>query len=305
MKRALIISRNLIGDALVAGIALREWFRTKRKEFDEFDLVTNNDHVTRLYHGLGESYRGWVIEWSNIFRHENECVVHGFVYDEIYNLGAGDAGAWATENKAHIAEGFANQLGVTLDAPVVNTPYGSFKAFKPKYNPEATFDGGDFEAKYRGYDWNNKILFSPYSASCSSRKGERPNKMLPWSHWNVLLNYLRGFGEIRMLGAPDDYAPPELMLDLDEVLTGVPLDELALIMRRCKLVITIDNGMGHLADSQDAKHVLFYPMCLGLNFIASWGAENTRLIQLDPADTSANQVLSATKRSMKDLGVMK
>lgn len=305
MKRALIVSRNLIGDALCAGVAIREWFRLhdpffggeKYTEDKEVDLLTQQDHVTRLYQGLG-------VEFSHIYNDpiaQFLTVEEGGIYDKVYVLGAGDAGKYADDHQCHIVEGFCNQL--EIEPPKVGTlinSMGTFKAYKPFYDPWVTL-------KERPEDWNtfsSYVLFSPFSASCSSRKGEAPNKMLQPSHWVPLIQFMRTLGEIRMLGAPDDKPDESWQLSEEEVMTGVPLDWLAAAMKKSKLVITVDNGMGHLAASQDAKHILFYPMCLSLNFILPWGANNTVPIQLEPSQTQALQVMAQVRRASKFLGVI-
>lgn len=312
MKRALIISHNLIGDALIAGIAIREFFRQKSTfenpdtgEFDVIDLLTQQDHVTRLYSGLR-------VEWSDIYT-DISSVEYEKVepYDKIFTLGAGDAGAYVDsqpEPKPHIVEGFAHQLEIELPKPnMETTPYGNFRGWKPFYDPFQSFGPtGDRGLELReqiisiGDNW---ILFSPFSASCSSRKGQPPNKMLKPEHWIPIIEFMRTLGPIRMLGAPDDKPDERWQLSEDEIMTGVPLDWLAAVMKKSKLVITIDNGMGHLADSQDANHILLYPQCLSLGFIISWGCKNLVPIQMEPNEIAAMQLMWSIKRAIKYLGI--
>jgi hypothetical protein len=310
MKRVLIISHNLIGDALCAGVAIREWFRLHRTEYDEVDLLTQNDHVTRLYKGTG-------VEWTNIFYsmdndrqiftkeslpkdHRYIDLVDSF-YDKIFVLGAGDAGKYADDHQCHIIEGFCDQLGI--ESPKVGTltnSIGTFKAWKPYYDPWVTLahlkDDVEVDERF--------VLFSPFSASCASRKGDVPNKMLQPGHWIPLIQFMRTLGLVRMLGAPDDKPDESWQLSEEEVMTGVRLDYLAVLMKNSKLVITVDNGMGHLAASQDAKHILFYPQCLGWHFIFPWGANNTVPIQIEPSQIYASQLMASVRRASRFLGVI-
>jgi ADP-heptose:LPS heptosyltransferase len=106
-----------------------------------------------------------------------------------------------------------------------------------------------------------------------------------------------------MLGAPEDKPHESWQLSEEEVMTGVSLDWLAAVMQKAKLVITIDNGMGHLADSQDAKHILMYPMCLNLGFIVNWGANNMVPIQIEPNEVQSIQLMSSIRKAAKHLGV--
>lgn len=302
MKRALIISHNLIGDALCAGVAIREWFKLHRSEYDEVDLLTQNDHVTRLYQGMG-------VEWSHIETDANQQVQRGayqeinkggWSYNHIYNLGAGDAGKYADEHQCHIIEGFCNQL--EIEPPQVTSltnQIGTFKAWKPYYDFTKTTTQWEIDAVDPGL-----VLFSPFSASCASRKGGQPNKMLQPSHWVPIIQLLRSLGPIRMLGAPDDKPDESWQLSEEEIMTGVPLDILAACMKKAKLIITIDNGMGHLAASQDANNILFYPMCLGWHFIYPWGANKTVPIQIEPSQVFAAQLMTVVRRAAKFLGVI-
>lgn len=299
MKRALIISTNLIGDTLCAGIAIREFFRVKKDEFEEIDLITNEDHITKIYEGLG-------VEWTNIFTGvidtDKMSTEPTISYQKIYKLGAGDAGKYCDDKQCHIVEGFCNILGI--EPPRVETvqvAQGTFKAWKPEYNPWRTLDSLSLEEDIP----SGLVLFSPFSASCSSRSGLPANKMIPSEKWLPIINFLRTLGPIRMLGAPDDRPDASWQLSEEEIMTGVPLDWLAAVMKKSKLVITIDNGMGHLAASQDAKHILLYPMCLGLHFILPWGANYTVPIQIEPTQVAAAQLMWSITRATKHLVVDK
>jgi len=294
MKRALVISKNLIGDALNAGVAIREWFRLKREDFDEIDLLTNQDHVTRIYHGLGVK---WDMVYTGYPDPEDITFGKGYTFDKIYNLGAGEAGAYCDQQKCHIIEGFCNQLGI--DPPRVDTiqdRLGTFKAYHLFYNPWQTLNS--LETKID----EDLVLFSPFSASCSSQKDNQPpNKMLKPDHWVPIINFLRTLGPIRMLGAPSDRPHESWQLSEEEILTGVRLDLLAATMKKAKLIITIDNGMGHLASSQDAKHILLYPMVLSLNFIIPWGANFTIPIQMEPTQVQPQQLMWSIQKAARHL----
>jgi hypothetical protein len=54
--RALFVSRNLIGDALYVGPALRAWI--KKNPNSNVYLLTLNDHITPLYEGVGKD---WIV----------------------------------------------------------------------------------------------------------------------------------------------------------------------------------------------------------------------------------------------------
>lgn len=63
---------------------------------------------------------------------------------------------------------------------------------------------------------------------------------------------------------------------------GIPLDTLARIMARSKFIVTLDNGMAHLAASQRAREFVFYPRALGQHYILPKGNPNMEWIHMDP-----------------------
>lgn len=280
MKRACFKSFNLLGDGLCATLVMKKWHELNPDW--AVDVLTSKDYVTPIYHGMGFPAQ---VLFSTLRD-----------YDYKFEFKVGEAGAMCDANKNHVSENFAKLMGIDLNLEKVKVPnIGEFSAICPYYEPYPE----PIEEEYK-----NLILISPFSRSCTSQerdengklKGKPPNKMLPWSTWQPIMSYLRTLGyPIRMLGAPDDRAP-ELKLSQEEYLTGVPINKLALIMREAKLLLSVDNGMGHLAASQSMPYILFYPACLAPYFIAPWGCQTMALLHIDPVQVSPAMLASAIRK---------
>jgi ADP-heptose:LPS heptosyltransferase len=159
---------------------------------------------------------------------------------------------------------------------------------RPTYRPSAV----DVPDENKGL-----VLVSMFSMSCESRgnPGRRPNKMLPWDKWRPLLDLLgKAYPEnkIRLLGAKEDKVPEAAGLPISEqsYLTGVPVPYLANIMMHAKCLVTVDNGMGHLAAAVGLNEFLLAPACLPLSFIVPHGHPGLRLVHMDPAEVDAEWI---------------
>lgn len=304
--KALVVSRNLIGDALYIQPAVKKW-QDQHPDW-QLDLLTHKDHITVLYYGMG-------INWTNIYF--DDCAETDVAnYDSKFVLGAGDAGALCDQKKVHIAEGYAEMIGVKLDEPFVKTEFGTFRAIHPYFDPDAAIRATSkllpesLEAYKELMNDFHPVLWSPFSASCTSQEkdskgniiGKPPNKMLPKEAWLDGIDYMRSLGPLRLLGGANEVVPPEWKLSMEETGDlGLSMTVTALLMRQAKLVVTVDNGMGHLAASQDANHVVFYPMCLGMHFIVPWGANFTVPVHMDPSSMNSALVYHVLQRSLPKL----
>ena len=274
VMRALFVSNNLIGDGIYISAALREWAEHHRN----YDIViqTLPDHVAPLYKGMLDRYVDIVFQ-----RPEGE-----FDFEHTFNVN--DAFTLSDKNKQHLAKSYSDLLGVKIgDSP---------EDIGPFFNPT----GNNFTQK----DWvdidclNGCILISMFSASDASR-GNPPgpmNKMLPWAKWKPMLNLIRERYPntiIKFLGAPTDMVPNGYAMDIvreGEYMLGIPLHKLAFIMKNAKMLVTIDNGMGHLAASQKTPTFLMYPRCLGLHYILPIGNPNLMYCHMEPNFVSPVQL---------------
>jgi len=300
MKKALFTSKNLIGDALYISLAWRAWWEKNKAEYDTVDLLTLDDHVKILYYGMGVPLRGMYYSTPG----------HLFEYDFQHTLDVSAAFKLSDEKGQHVAESYADLLGVEIE----RKPDRSHLV--PFYQPptrneavEAAIRNGEKQILFTD-EHKGSILISMFSASCSSRKGERPNKMLPWPKWLPILKEIRKQfpdNPIRFLGAPTDMVPNGYAMNLvtaGEYMLGIPLDRLAHIMRESLFVLTLDNGMAHLAASQGAREFIFYPRVLGTHYILPFGNRNMKYIHMDPTSLNPAQAVWGLQQAWKEWGIV-
>lgn len=242
MPRALFTSKNLIGDSLYVQPALEEW--SKEHEGWEIDLLTLNDHITPLYRGMG------IPNLSTIYERGDTS------YDFEFDFNVNTAFAMGDRDRIHITTAYGRMLGYEI-APR-----------KIKYTP------------LEGDNAKGLILFSMYSNSCASRQGKPANKMLGWQHWWPIVTIARQLGPVGVLGGPNERVG--MQFSEDEYYTGLPLEHVARMLRDAKLLVTIDNGIGHLAATQETPTILFYPACLGQHWIIPTGNAKLMVWQMDP-----------------------
>ena len=289
-------SINLIGDALNISPAWRQWIKehchwTNTEEDDEIYMQTLPDHTAPLYQGMVRD----LVKIQTVFEKPEGT----FDFEHTFNVN--DAFSLCDRKKCHIADAYAELLGVKLE--------GANDRLKPTFIPETFAISGDI-GDIIDPEFKDNILISMFSASCTSRdpKIGIPNKMLPWVKWKPMIRYLRDrfpTTPIRFLGGPDDckLIPIELEKDLvydtHEYMLHIPLNRLALIMQHAKLVVTIDNGMSHLAASQSANTFLMYPQCLGTHYILPIGNPNLEYVQMNPVYVSPAQLLFGLKKAVE------
>jgi len=266
MKRALFISQNLIGDGLNIYPALKSWWNTHQDW--SIDLLTYPDHVSVIYEHMK-------IPLRVIYDASAEGYDFSFSFDTNVAFRIGH------ENKVHIAKAYAIMLGVDI------APEDYRLVFDP---PEE-----ELTDREKGL-----VIVSPFSKSCSSNQGYPPNKMLPWGKWLPIIRFLRTLGPVGVIGSRTDRASGILEIPEDEYFTGLPLTRVAHILRRSKCVVTIDNGIAHMAASQLAKMVLFYPACLGTHWIIPLAPKDRLLqvIRMDPVSVDIVQLTLAVKHQL-------
>lgn len=271
--RACFTSKNLIGDSLGIAPALRAWHRQHADW--EIDLLTLPDYIAQVYTRFGVPL--------NVITDESKL---NKPYDFEHNFNINEAFTIGDQKKVHIAEAYARALfGEEL--------------------PEDLEQGNCYEPEEEEHA-SGLILFSPFSRSCSSNQGKPANKMLSWPVWLQILTLMRSYGEIGVLGGTGDRLP--LPIADNEYYTGLPLNTVALMLRDAKVIVTIDNGMSHLAASQKAPTVLFYPACLGMHWVSPVGNPNAFVIQVDPAKIVPAQGVFGVRnalRALADMGAFK
>jgi hypothetical protein len=281
----LFVSRNLIGDALYISPALNEYHRQHPDE--NIGILTNSDHVADLYYLMGvpiaylTSNDEAAAQWCTRF----------------IKFDVGEAFALSNRKKIHLAEAYAEMIGVKIFPSVGVKGKYKYSYLKPIVQPvKVDFDG--IPPDYS--DCDGAILISMFSASCSSRKGAPPNKMLPWNKWAPIIRFLRSFGyPLRFIGGPNDRAP--LDISEEEYLLGVNLNQTARIMQRARMLVTVDNGMSHLAASQELPTFLFYPLVLGTHYILPIGNPNLVYVHMNPVTLDMGEAMHALRQTSDHL----
>jgi len=263
VPRALFESKNLIGDSICISAALRQW-HAEHPDY-QIDLLTMNDHSAELYRGMG-------VPVNIIFERI------GLDYDFEFTFNVSEAFAICERDQCHMAEGYAKLLGVQIED------------IGPFYEPPIVAEDDEWVNQVP----ENTILFAPFSNSCTSHSGMPPNKCLPWPKWKPIIKYMRSKSTmpIRVTGSKKERAD-ELSFSEEEYLTGIPLRPLARAMREGKIamVVSVDNGISHLAGSQKVPQILFYPMVLGMHYAVPWSNPFVIPIHIDPAMAEPAQLL--------------
>jgi ADP-heptose:LPS heptosyltransferase len=262
MPRALFTSVNLIGDALYIQPALKMW--ADQHPGWDIDLLTLDDHITCLYRGMGIPNLSVITKEEQRFDYEG--YPFGGRYDFEHKFDVNAAFKLGETEGLHIAQAYLKLLGFPV----------------PEHPPKVGYRPPD------GPSEKDLVLLSMFSACCASREGKPPNKMLSWAVWLPILILARQLGRIAVLGGPKDKGMAPLPILDEEYYTGRPLEEVARLLRDAKLLITIDNGMGHLAATQETPTILFYPRCLSKNWIVPSGNRRLFIHQMDPMELNVH-----------------
>lgn len=266
MPKALFKSHNLLGDGLLVSMALRAWHK-QHPDYD-IDLMTHPDHIASIYGRMGVPVN---VITDNIKRNGPYDFEHVFNINEAFRYGE--------QLKLHASEAYAQILfGTDFKSEEIGITYEPVEEEHP----------------------TGLLLMSPFSRSCSSNQGKPPNKMLPWPVWLEIMNLLRSHGDIGVIGAKHDRMPLPLPIAENEYYCGLPLNKVALILRDARLLVTIDNGIAHLATSQKTPMVEFYPACLGTHWVTPAGNPRAYVLQIDPAQVrSAADILTMIRHVIR------
>lgn len=271
MPRALFTSKNLMGDSLYIQPALKMW--SEQHPDWEIDLLTLNDYIACLYEGMGIQNLRVIFE-----RDEGFASYYGkYDFEHVFDVSA--AFKLGDEKKLHIAQAYMELLGLPV----------------PEYPPKVEYTPPEGPTEER------LVLLSIFSNSCASREGKPPNKMISFAVWLPILTLARQIGKVAVLGGKDDKGKAPLPIRDEEYYTGRSLEEVTRLMRDAKLLITIDNGLGHLAATQRTPTILFYPKCLGRHWIIPSGNERLFVYQMDPMELNVHVGTLVAREGIKSL----
>jgi hypothetical protein len=280
MKTTIINAVNLLGDSLYTLQPIQQYLETPLFPDEETHRIILVADRGIAYQMFEDTFPTWEV-YDNIDKAIQSCRQGEDV--SIIRLDAGSSGhicftnAQKTGHQMHISEGFAQMLGIKLNGPV--EPYA------PWWNLEHKQD----DVK--------RIGIAPFSRSCSRHSGELPNKTLDDHKWNPIQAYLRmHFDELRVIGGPK------------ERLNGCPISEeeywcassftdLRQKLKNLTMLITVDNGLSHIASALDVPTVILWPRVSSEDFIMPKWAPKTKYIKpIDPNTITAAVLLSGIRK---------
>jgi hypothetical protein len=269
---------NLLGDSIYAINAIKGWLTLQSKDQNVI-LVADRGLPYQLY----KLTFGHLIIFDSI----EDAVKHvGIAEFEIIKLSAGDAGkicfdqAQLTGKQPHITEGFAQLLGYKYE--------GDLRPYAP-WLDNMTWP----KAHYIG--------IAPFSRSCARHSKNAdgspgtPNKTLDDWKWNNIVSYLRQQDlPLTILCGPKD-RQEKVSVSEDEYYTAPNIENLCTALKSCKVFITVDNGLGHLASLLDVPTIILWPVVSSIGFIAPLWAPKTRYIQLEPNSATPAAIFSGLR----------
>lgn len=145
------------------------------------------------------------------------------------------------------------------------------------------------------------IAISPFSRSCSRHSGETPNKTLDDSKWEFIIRYLRRQGyPVKVIAGPNDKLKVN-SVPVNDYFTASSLYELELFIKQCALVISLDNGLGHIASALNVPMISLWPKVSNHQFIAPRFGDKTVFVLMEPNSATPAMLLSGIRRFARPL----
>lgn len=184
-----------------------------------------------------------------------------------------------TGQRLHIADSYAKMLDVVI----------------PEINPLMLW-ADEENSPVKEY-----ILVSPFSRSCSRHSGLPPNKTLDDWKWNNILTYLRKQYPVKVMGAPGDRLEKVVIADNDylcaSTLSGIQEEIL-----KAHFVVTVDNGIGHIAAALGVPTIILWPLASDVDFIGEIYAANVYFIfGFEPTQITPAAILFGLKTIIKEI----
>jgi len=140
------------------------------------------------------------------------------------------------------------------------------------------------------------VVISAFSRSCSRNMGMRPNKTPDLERWGLLIQDLqaRGIGVIVSRGGNDFWTGVPVSLASTE-----SLQDLMALLTGAVAVITVDNGIGHIASALECQTLILWPPVSSVPFIAPTWSKTTTLLYMQPARVRADQLRDLVMKELK------
>lgn len=265
--KALMYSYNLLGDGLQTGPALRAFYahHIGHDSALEISLATHDNYIAGIYSRMGVPLKQVI----------TEPVEDDSAYDFVFNFDISRAFALGIHNTP-CALCYAAMLGMPLREIL--------PVFELTEAEDAEAEQAAREAPY--------VLFQPYSMSCSSWTGEPANKRWKDEDWaDVYGRVVQAYCGVKVLGgvrSQKEYLIPGIPEAAH--CFGLPLGTVAAMQKHAAAVLTLDNGVAHLAASQRATMVKLYPQCLPPQWMSNLSNPNGLVLHWRPEELSADYV---------------
>jgi hypothetical protein len=264
---------NLIGDTLYTLRPIEQWITLKNIDVNELTIVA---HPGLAYEMMRDTFPLVDVVAGH---HERPMSVE----DVEMRLSAGDSGKWCFERMRgskgpHISEGYAALLGIEFQGTDISPLTHWVRS--PTY-----------DRTKREY-----ILFCPFSSSCSRHTTGKANKTLDDWKWEPLRQYYSKFGmEIKILGAPGERLQGPKFSE-DQYYSAKYLVALESIMKKAALVVTLDNGMLHVASALRVPTIALWPPVSCIDFIAPGYTPTTRFTLMQDVNKITPAILLSSLR---------
>lgn len=271
MKKILDVT-NLLGDSLYA-LKPVEQFMQKYPE-EVASIVAHKGLAFELFHNCFAD-KVPVYDSQEISKDVNPDAM-------VLRLSAGPSAELAFAfsrhpqgRQLHISEGYAKLLGFDL-ADGIRPPSSWFRAQ----------DAAPLE---------ECILLSPFSRSDTFWSGGPRNKTLDDWKWEHIVRFLRKQGyPIKVLGSPDDYL--KCTIPTNDYITAQSLYHLEHLLRSCKMLVTIDNGIGHVAANLDVRTIHLWPKAASFDFIGPKYGRRSTFIHMDALNAAPIGIMVGFRR---------
>lgn len=271
MKKALFVGYNAMGDTLCTTPALRAF---RRKNPDTFIIyVVQNSGFCRILDGnpdvdlllysevlyANHGVRDLGMNWLRTLPLDLDepAQVHHFYLPQAMTK--------PEYLHDHIASNFARMLGVTLDStrPTVTIT-----------EPDRRAIGRFLRGRY--------VVFSMNSVTNPEREsGNGRIKDWPPERWFELAGWLRNEAKLEVIaiGAEND---PQYDTHLVRNLFGLPVKLTAALIEGAECLVTLENGIAHLAAGLDAPAVVIYSDSFPRGWAEHQGLSRTKVLYGDP-----------------------
>lgn len=185
----------------------------------------------------------------------------------------------------HISVGFSKMLGIPINStrPVVVV-------------------SAEEERLARTFVSKPYVILSMHSVSNPVRKdGQGAAKDWPRENWLCLAKQIHDWGDFDVIavGAEKDAQYPSPLI---RNLYGLPIKIVAALLQNAACVVTLENGLAHLAAGVDAPTVQIYSNIVPLGWANAAEATRRRVFYGDPQQFSCQEVVAAVKETIFEGG---